>query len=181
MALLDLLAQCGYAVDTIRQHLHHAAHHLHDLISPDYAHSIATQLRNHTPIIYTTDILSSMSLISKIKLNENSKIPAFAHYIPELNHNEMCGWMGHTMQPHFLIFTSAYTHPRNLRRIDVMHELLQKEGYPVTIITPQGDSLEAEALWIYHLMDYVSYSLAELQNIDPEPVRMVEEFKKALG
>jgi hypothetical protein len=29
-------------------------------------------------------------------------------------------------------------------------------------------------------MDYVTYYLAEVQNIDPEPVQMVEDFKKLL-
>jgi hypothetical protein len=29
-------------------------------------------------------------------------------------------------------------------------------------------------------MDFVSYYLAEAQDIDPEPVSMVEEFKQAL-
>ena len=141
---------------------------------------LAQVLLTATPIIYTCDVLKSMSTICKIKCNENSKTPAFAHYIPELNHNEMCGRLGHTMTPHFIIFTSHFTHPRNLRRIAVMTDLLQKEGYLVTIIAPKGDSLEAEALWIYQYMDYVTYFLAEAKGVDPETVPIVETFKALL-
>jgi glucose/mannose-6-phosphate isomerase len=85
------------------------------------------------------------------------------------------------MQPYFLIFTSQFTHPRNLRRIEIMKELFEKAGYPVTIITPVCTTLEQEALRIYQYMDYVTYYLAEAQGIDPEPVQMVEDFKQALG
>lgn len=180
VALLDLLSQLNYSLTPIQTALDEASKSLMTETDQHEALLIAKELHWKTPIIYTTDVLKSMSLISKIKLNENSKTPAFAHYIPELNHNEMCGWMGKTMRPYFLIFTSKFTHHRNLRRINIMRELFTKEGYTVTIIDPKGDSLEGEALWIYQFMDYVTYYLAELQNIDPEPVQMVEDFKKLL-
>lgn len=176
-ALFDLLEKLWYSVKPIQAVLGKSTAQ----IDKEEAQKTAHDLLGKTPIIYTTDVLKSMSLISKIKLNENSKTPAFAHYIPELNHNEMCGWMGKTMQPYFLIFTSQFTHPRNLLRIQVMKELFAKEWYPVTIINPKGETLEAEALRIYQYMDYVTYYLAEAQGIDPEPVQMVEDFKQMLG
>ncbi len=107
-------------------------------------------------------------------------MPAFAHYLPEMNHNEMVGRTAHTMSPHFLIMLSQYTHPRNIKRVAITKELLMKAGYPVTIVALQGDNIEAEIMMMYHLMDYVTYYLAEAQGIDPEPVAMVEEFKQML-
>jgi glucose/mannose-6-phosphate isomerase len=178
-ALLDLLAQLGYPTQEIQQTLQACAHDL-PAETIAQARAIAHQLLTKTPIIYTTDVLKSMSLICKIKYNENSKTPAFAHYIPELNHNEMCGRTWHTLDPHFLIFTSRHTHPRNLRRIEVLCELLQQEWYAISVFDPQGDTLEAEALWIYQFVDYITYFLAEAKNIDPEPVVMIEKFKAAL-
>lgn len=178
-ALLDLLAQLGYPTLEIQQTLQLSARDL-PAETIAQAHTIAQQLLTKTPIIYTTDVLKSMSLICKIKFNENSKTPAFVHYLPELNHNEMCGRTWHTLDPHFLIFTSRHTHPRNLRRIEVLCELLQQEWYSISVFDPQGDTLEAEALWIYQFVDYITYFLAEAKNIDPEPVVMVEKFKAAL-
>ncbi len=179
VALLDLLAHLWYPVHVIQSAIVEAAK---QLVASDESDTklLAQVLLTATPIIYTCDVLKSMSTICKIKCNENSKTPAFAHYIPELNHNEMCGRLGHTMTPHFIIFTSHFTHPRNLRRIAVMTDLLQKEGYLVTIIAPKGDSLEAEALWIYQYMDYVTYFLAEAKGVDPETVPIVETFKALL-
>ena len=126
VALLDLLAQLCHPVQEIQTALTHAAQHIS---APEDTETkmLAQALLSATPIIYTCDVLESMSTICKIKCNENSKTPAFAHYIPELNHNEMCGRLGHTMTPHFIIFTSRFTHLRNLRRIEVMSDLLQKE------------------------------------------------------
>lgn len=45
----------------------------------------------------------------------------------------------------------------------------------------KGENIETETLMLYHLMDYVTYYLADAQGIDPEPVAMVEDFKKMLG
>ena len=180
-ALLDLLTQLTYPLHPIQKTLHAVSTSTLTETDQHEALMIAKEFHWKTPLIYTTDVLKSMSLISKIKLNENSKTPAFAHYIPELNHNEMCGWMGKTMEPYFLMFTSKFTHPRNLRRINIMRELLTQEGYTITIIDPKGDSLEGEAVRIYQFMDYVTYYLAEIQGIDPEPVQMVEDFKQMLG
>lgn len=177
VALLDLLSQLWYQVTPILS----ACQSTSKITETQQAQDLANNLLGKTPIIYTTDVLKSMALISKIKINENSKTPAFAHYIPELNHNEMCGRMGHTLEPHFIIFSSQFTHVRNLRRIEVMKELFTKEWYPITIITPQGNTLAEETLRIYQFMDYVSYYLAEAQGIDPEPVQMVEDFKAMLG
>ncbi len=176
-ALLDLLGQLWYNVSDILS----ACQCIPQSIHSEQARQMANKLLWKTPIVYTTDVLKSMSLISKIKLNENSKTPAFSHYIPELNHNEMCGRMWHTMHPYFIIFTSQFTHARNLRRIEIMKELFEKEGYSVQVVTPYWTTLEAEALRIYQFMDYVTYFLAEAQGIDPEPVQMVEDFKKMLG
>jgi len=176
-ALLNFLEQCWYEVNKMLS----ACQWVKSSIHVQQAKDLATALLWKTPIIYTTDVLKSMSLISKIKLNENSKTPAFAHYIPELNHNEMCGRMGHTLEPLFIIFTSQFTHPRNLRRVEITSELFKNEWYTVHIIAPQWETLEAEALRIYQFMDYVTYYLAEAQQIDPEPVQMVEDFKDMLG
>ena len=126
VALLDLLTQLGYPVQEVQTAIMQATHRLSTPNTPD-PQTLAHELLTATPIIYTCDVLKSMSTICKIKCNENSKTPAFAHYIPELNHNEMCGRLGHTMTPHFIIFTSRFTHLRNLRRIEVMSDLLQKE------------------------------------------------------
>lgn len=179
VALLDLLAQLGHPVHVIQSAIVEAAK---QLVAPDESDTklLAQVLLTATPIIYTCDVLKSMSTICKIKCNENSKTPAFANYLPELNHNEMCGRLGHTMTPHFIIFTSRFTHARNLRRSEVMSELLQKEGYTISIISPIGQTLEAEALWIYQYMDYVTYYLAEAKGVDPETVPIVETFKSLL-
>ena len=62
-----------------------------------------------------------------------------------------------------------------------MKEIFEKAGYPVVMLPLHGETLEAEMLMLYHLMDYVTYYLADAQGIDPEPVAMVEDFKKILG
>ena len=181
IALLDVIYQAWYDVSAILSRLQSAASLLSSLVDVSYAQDLAKKLLHHVPLVYTSDTIRSLSTICKIKINENSKMPAFAHYIPEMNHNEMVGWTGQTMKPYFIFALSQYTHPRNHRRAEVMKELFEKAGYPVVMIPLHGETLEAEVLMLYHLMDYVTYYLADTQGIDPEPVAMVEDFKKILG
>ncbi|KKQ36124.1 MAG: Mannose-6-phosphate isomerase / glucose-6-phosphate isomerase, partial [candidate division WS6 bacterium GW2011_GWA2_37_6] len=89
---------------------------------------LAKELIGKVPIIYSTDINRSIAKISKIKFNENSKIQSFWNYFPELNHNEMVGFTKLLMQPYFIIYQSKFTHPRNIRRIEVFKKLMEEKG-----------------------------------------------------
>lgn len=126
-ALLEVVNHYQHDCSQIIERLQEASQSLASLIKEFDPKSLATQLIGKTPIIYCSDEIASLALISKIKFNENSKTPAFAHTIPEMNHNEMCGWMGHTMHPHFFLIDTAFSHPRNQKRIDIMETLFQKE------------------------------------------------------
>lgn len=145
------------------------------------AKEISLKLKYKLPIVYATEINSAIAQIVKIKLNENAKVQSFANYFPELNHNEMVGFTNMVSSPIFLIFKSKFENPRNIKRIEVFERLMKLKNIPVEIICLPGRSIIGEILNTYQLMDYVSYYLAEEYDTDPEPVAMVEEFKKLLS
>lgn len=157
-----------------------AANKLDNTLDEEIAKEIARNLENNVPIIYATDNNSSIARICKIKFNENTKTQAFWYFFPELNHNEMVGFTNLVMEPYFLIFQSQFTDKRNHKRIETFNKVMERQDLPVEVIEMQGDNVFEEMLHVYYLIDHVTYYLAEIYGVDPEPVDMVEEFKELL-
>lgn len=146
----------------------------------EYSKALAKQLVGKVPVIYATGNNSSIAKITKIKFNENGKIQSFWNYFPELNHNEMEGYFKIVMSAHILIFASQYMHTRNKKRIEVFKKLLEEKDMPVTVIEMNGANVFEELLNAHYLADHITYYLAEEYKLDPEPVKMVEAFKKLI-
>lgn len=149
-------------------------------LDEEYAKRLAKGLKDKLPIIYAPENIKSITRIAKIKINENSKVQAFANYFPELNHNEMVGYTKLVTNPFFLIFNSKFAHPRNKKRIEVFKEIMKNKNLPVEIVELSGKTQIAEILNAYYLIDHITYYLAGEYDVDPEPVDMVEEFKHQL-
>jgi len=146
----------------------------------EYTKTLAKELVDKVPVIYSTKINSSIARIIKIKFNENSKIQSFWNYFPELNHNEMEGYFKIIMSAHIIIFTSQFMHERNRKRIEVFKKLLEEKGVPITVIEMRGKNVFEELINAHYFADHVTYYLAEEYEVDPEPVNMVEVFKKLI-
>ena len=142
---------------------------------------IAQKIAGTTPIIYSTSLYGdSMARIIKIKLNENTKTTAFYNVFPELNHNEMQGWVNSQGKFYVLIFRDSNEHPRNLRRIEITTKLLQEKDTPVEIFDLEGANVLEKIFHGLNLGDWIAYYLALEYKQDPTPVDMVEDFKKQL-
>ena len=71
-------------------------------------------------------------------------------------------------------------HPRNKARMDVTRDLYQAWGADVAEVTVQGDSLLEKLFTAITLGLWTTYHLALSYNIDPIPVKGVEDFKVKL-
>ncbi len=141
---------------------------------------IAKTLVGKTPVIYASTKFKALAMIWKIKINENSKTPAFWNYFPELNHNEFVGFSNPQSKFHILMLRDLEDHPRNLLRYEVTAKFLEKRGIETEIIDmPKGDIFYRIFATIT-LADWISYYLALEYKQDPTPVDMVEDLKKAL-
>jgi len=151
---------------------------------------LANKLRGKIPIIYASNRLKYLARIWKIKFNENTKIPAFWNYFPELNHNEMVGFTKFKAQSakrkaqkldfYFIILKDQEDYPRNKKRMDLTTNILKKQGVRGEIIDIKGKSFLEKIFSAIILSDWVSYYLAKTYGVDPIPVKMVEEFKKLM-
>jgi len=56
------------------------------------AKDLARRLHGSMPVITGTTATAPVAYRWKCQLNENAKIPSFAGVLPEVDHNEICGW-----------------------------------------------------------------------------------------
>lgn len=180
-ACLSVMANSGLISDRSRE-LMELGQYLSWLELEQRAMDMAERLADHIPVIYSSayygDILAR---IIKIKFNENSKTQAFYNVFPELNHNEMVGFTHVRARYHFILLRDKADQPRVRRRMDVFGELFQERGLPVMQVNLEGDSFLKRVFGTIYLFDWVSYYLALRYGVDPAPVDMVEDFKKAMG
>ena len=145
---------------------------------------LAKKLVKKIPIVYSSNTFKAVAKIWKIKFNENSKIPAFYNYFPELNHNEMVGYTGlkklGTKNFYVLILQDSTNHPRILKIMKLTADIIKKSGANVEVIPIQEGSLLFKIFSSLLLGDWVSYYVAIENDIDPTPVKMVEEFKELM-
>ena len=142
---------------------------------------LAEKLSGSTPLIYSSARFKALAMIWKIKINENSKTPAFWNFFPELNHNEFVGFTLPQARFFVLMLRDGQDHPDNLRRFQVTADFLRQKDIPCEIVDiPEGESVFYRMFASLALADWTSYYLALSYGQDPTPVDMVEDFKKAL-
>jgi glucose/mannose-6-phosphate isomerase len=148
---------------------------------------LAEKIKNHIPVIYSSNNNSSIIYNWKIKLNETGKIPAFYNVFPELNHNEMTGFdvkdstSGLSNKFHFIILKDEKDHPEIFKRIEVLGKLLKDRNFQVEILELVGRDTWHKIFSSLVLADWTAYYTALQYGLESEQVPMVEEFKKLIS
>lgn len=147
------------------------------------ADALARALEGTIPVVHGAGPTAAVARRWKTQINENAKAAAFASEVPEANHNEIEGWRrGLDLAPLSAVFLHApEMHPRLERRMDLTAERLSDIGATVVRVDACGDTPVAHVMSLAMIGDLVSVSLAQLEEIDPDPVAAIEEFKAALG
>lgn len=139
------------------------------------------KLIDKIPIIYTSQENKIIGYLWKIQFNENAKIPAFCNYFPELNHNEFAGWQKNSKTPfHFLFLKDKNDLPPIKKRMDLTEKILQESEFSVNSFVIEGENALENIFWALCYGDWLSYYLALARQIDPAPVKIIEDFKKQL-
>ncbi|MDP2663948.1 MAG: bifunctional phosphoglucose/phosphomannose isomerase, partial [bacterium] len=147
---------------------------------------LARKLKNRIPVIYASYRNKELARIWKIKFNENSKVPAFANYFPELNHNEMVGFerissfQPSIFKPYILILKDPADHPRIQKRMKLTADILRGKKVAVDFIEINGKDNLSKVFSSLLLSDWASYYLALNYKVDPSPVKTVEDFKQRM-
>ena len=145
------------------------------------AKEYAAKLNNKIPVIYSLGNTEGLAVRFRQQINENSKMLCWHHVIPEMNHNELVGWAGGGNQMAVCILRTSADYERNIKRLEINKEIFAKYTDTVFEITAEGNSALVQALYLIHLTDWVSCFLAELKNIDPTEVKVIDFLKGALA
>jgi len=153
--------------------------------SENPAKRIAKALSGYLPVIYGSEgALMPVALRWKCQFNENSKVPAFCNYFPELNHNETVGWYCLEevwSRSHIIVLRDKDEHPRVSKRIQITSDLISNHTGHITQVFSRGANKVERFLDLLYLGDLSSVYLALHLGVDPTPVSRIDELKKRLG
>lgn len=148
------------------------------------AKQLAQALYGRIPLIYgSCGPRATVALRWKGQFNENAKQHAFAYTFPELNHNEILGWvLAHKQAPNWsVVVLSDPDDSLKIRtRIEVTRRLVG-EQVPWHEITAQGESLLERLMYLTYFGDFVSLYLAYLNEVDPEAIDYINTLKAELA
>ena len=146
------------------------------------AKQIAKKLVGHPVVVYGGPTLAMPALKWKIDLNENAKNQAFYYVWSEFNHNEFIGW-GNPKDSLLRVveLQSSLDNDRIHKRFDVSNRLLSGIMPAPIIVEAQGETKLQQMLWTMLVGEFTSIYLAILNQVDPEPVDLVEKLKKELA
>ncbi len=152
-------------------------------IQEEIPQELARGLHGTVPQIAGSGLTSPIAYRWKCQFNENAKIPAFAHDIPELDHNEIVGWDGAAELGKFsaVFLDDSDLHPRIRQRIELTRGLIAGEAASTFKIESEGESATERLLSLVFLGDLVSLYLAVLRGVDPGPVAILERLKSTLA
>jgi glucose/mannose-6-phosphate isomerase len=190
VAALEVAALCG-AGPRMNSEIDVAAEALENCViewGPDAptdstAKTLAMSLHGSIPLIYGAGLTAPIAYRWKTQINENAKLPAFHHELPELDHNEICGWDG---SPGLGKFSAVFLedpdqHPRVARRFELTDELIAPDAHATRRVKTIGRGGVQRVMSMVLLGDLVSLYLAVLRGVDPTPVDILVRLKEQLA
>ena len=148
------------------------------------ARELARKIGRTIPVIHGAGGLGAVAAMRwKQSINENAKAPAFWNYLPELNHNEICGWSGAGSLGRLaaVFLGDADIHPRVRDRIELTEGLIREQGHATFVVRSRGQTRVERVFSLVLLGDLVSLYLAVLRGVDPTPVDVIESLKSRLA
>lgn len=147
------------------------------------AKRLASAMCRSVMCVYSPRAVRSVALRWQNQINENAKAVAFSGEVPEMDHNQLVGWLeggpGCRCRPVMLV--PAEMRPTVRRMTMVTLQMLNERGLDPVHVQLPGDELLDNVLQGIMLGDMISYYMAMLKGIDPAPVAPIKEFKRRIS
>nr|CAA9268540.1 Glucose-6-phosphate isomerase, archaeal II / Mannose-6-phosphate isomerase, archaeal [uncultured Armatimonadetes bacterium] len=148
------------------------------------AKQLASALHGKVPVVHgTTGYLAVVAFRWKCQFNENAKTMGLTNAYPELDHNEIIGWVeAPTQAANWALVTlrDPDLSPKMQKRVDVTTRLIGERAAQ-HVVTAEGDSLLARMLGTNYLGDFVSVYLAYAYGVDPTVIENIDTLKVELA
>ncbi|HEY1331343.1 MAG TPA: bifunctional phosphoglucose/phosphomannose isomerase [Actinomycetota bacterium] len=148
------------------------------------AKDLARWLGERTPVVWGSEGPAETAAARwKTQMNENAKIPAFASWLPELDHNEIEGWSRGTGGPFALVvLRHAGEPPRIGDRVEATLAAIKDAGLESRQVWAD-DAVDSDLARLFTLIllgDFVSAYVAILRGTDPSPIPVLSGLKDLL-
>lgn len=147
----------------------------------DIAKGIAQKVHGTIPVIYSDASFEGVSIRFRQQINENSKMLCWHHVVPEMNHNELVGWRQKQDNISVIFLRNNNDYERNQERIDFTKSVVSSYTPNVIEIFSKGDTDIERSFYLIHLCDWVSYYLAELNDVDAIEINVINSLKNKLA
>jgi glucose/mannose-6-phosphate isomerase len=148
------------------------------------AKQLAVALHGKLPLLYGSGGYRAIVATRwKGQFNENAKQHAFANTFPELNHNEILGWVGAKRQASNFAVVALRDPDESLQirtRLTVTRGLIG-DAAEWHEVWAEGESLLERLLSLTYLGDFVSLYLAYLIGVDPYAIDYIDHLKAELA
>ena len=144
------------------------------------AKTIAQKLNGKTPIIYAASDFEGVAVRFRQQLNENSKMLAWHHVFPEMNHNELVGWRDKDESRAVVLLRNDSDYDRVKMRMDICKKVIKKYTSTLIEIQSEGKGYWEKVFYVIHLTDWVSVFLADMHGVDATEVKVIDMLKGAL-
>jgi len=146
----------------------------------DEAKRLADFIADGIPVFYAITAYQAALVRARQQMNENAKIICLTNVIPEMNHNELVGWGGENNMFRAVFFDTGDLSEQNKKRMEVSRAIIE-EKTTVLQISIQGNNLVERTLYFVHLVDWASFYLSEIKQVDPIEVRVIDRLKSELS
>lgn len=145
-------------------------------------YKIVDHLVNSIPLIYASTKFSSVGKRMQNQFNENSKVPAKHEILPELNHNEINAYEDPALNKNFsvLLLRDDDDSEQIKARFELTRKIAEKKVKSVSELVAKGNSLLSKMMVLIAIGDYLSYKVAEANNVDPAEVKNNDILKAEL-
>lgn len=145
------------------------------------AQQLSHSLHQKIPVIYADASMEGVAVRFRQQLNENSKMLAWHHVVPEMNHNELVGWAQKNENLAVVYLRNKDDYARNQARIAINREVIAKYAASVHDVWSEGNCRVEQTFYHIHFCDWVSYYLSELRGVDIMDIRVIDHLKNELA
>jgi glucose/mannose-6-phosphate isomerase len=147
------------------------------------AKRLAGQLIGREVVIMGSGCIAPVARRWKGQINELAKTWAQFDILPEADHNTLAGVINPQellSRSVILFLRAACDYPANRIRADMTREIFMLQGIGTDVVDSIGDHPMANIWSLLHFGDYLAYYLAVAYQVDPGPIEILEDFKRAL-
>ena len=145
------------------------------------AQLMAEGLYTYTPVIYSDAGYEGVAIRLRQQLNENSKILCWHHVFPEMNHNELVGWVSGNEKIAVTMLRAEDDPERTQTRMDLSLNIFEKYTKNITQIIAKGDDKVIRTYYLIHFIDWLSLYLSEQYGVDAIEIDVIDYLKGELA